>query len=146
MYQGGKIKKILLVILVIVLLGAAVSVVYYFITKDKTPYTKEPGVPIRVEVLNGCGTPGLARRAQIWLRSHGYDVVSIGDAAGVFPSSIIIERRSPDESNAYALARTLRMPRRSVTLAMDTLSPVWVTLILGQDYNKYIPDSLEQSR
>lgn len=114
---------------------------FYLVNRRKNEGPPPPDVPVRVEVLNGCGAPGIARKAQAWLRDQGYDVVSIGDAYGHFPTTIIIERRDRDKQNAYALARTLRLGRRSVTLSLDTLSPVWVTLILGEDYKKYVPDS-----
>ena len=40
-----------------------------------------PGVRVRVEVLNASRRRGLARRATMYLRDLGYDVVANGNAA-----------------------------------------------------------------
>lgn len=143
MHKGDKIKKIFLLILVIVVLGAAVSIGYYFITRDKVKPEDNPQISIRVEILNGCGVSGVARRAMVYLREQGYDVLSVGDSKEKFPKTIIIERRSQDNMNARTLARTLGLERSSVTQSLDSLSPVFVTLIIGNDYKKYLPDTVE---
>lgn len=125
------------------MLGAAFSIGYYFITKDKEKNIDESGVPIRVEILNGCGVSGVARRTMAYLRERGYDVLSVGDSREKFAKTIIIERRSSDNINARTLARTLGLDRSSVTQSLDSLTPVWVTLIVGDDYRKYLPDTTE---
>jgi hypothetical protein len=130
--------------LVIVVLGAAISIGYYFLTKDKVKEDDNPGVAVRVEILNGCGVSGIARRAMVYLRERGYDVLSVGDSKEKFARTIVIERRSRDNVNAKALARTLGLDRSSVTQSLDSLSPVYVTLIVGSDYPRYLPDTVEK--
>ncbi|HEX2721963.1 MAG TPA: LytR C-terminal domain-containing protein, partial [Gemmatimonadaceae bacterium] len=39
-----------------------------------------PGVRIKVEVLNATGVRGLARKATMFLRDRGFDVVAVGTA------------------------------------------------------------------
>jgi hypothetical protein len=103
----------------------------------------EPDTPIRIEILNGCGQAGIARRTKAYLQEKGYDVLSIGDASEHFVRTIIVERRSSNNTNARSLARTLRLDESSVTRHLDSLSPVWVTLIIGDDYVDYLPDTVE---
>jgi hypothetical protein len=40
------------------------------------------GVPMRIEILNGNGTSGLAGAWAQWLRERGFDVVNVADADG----------------------------------------------------------------
>ncbi len=124
-------------------MGAAASIAYYFITKGEMVAKPEVGGSVRVEILNGCGEAGVARRARAYLRGNGYDVLSIGDAKGHFAQTLVVERRSPMNANARLLVRTLRLDETAVTQSLDTLSPVWVTLIIGDDYVKYLPDTVE---
>jgi len=130
--------------LVVLVLGVAASIVYHIITtREEEPPVEGTNTAIRVEILNGCGASGVAGRARAYLRQRGYDVLSIGDARGHFARTIVVERRSPTNVNARALARTLRLDESSVTQSLDSLSPVWVTLIVGEDYPAYLPDTVE---
>lgn len=96
-----------------------------------------------MEILNGCGVPGVARRAMVYLRERGYDVLSVGDSKEKFSRTIVIERRSPDNLNARVVARSLGLGKNSITQSLDSLSPVYVTLIIGKDYKAYLPDTVE---
>jgi hypothetical protein len=124
-------------------LGAAASITYYFIITAKKDTKPKVEGPVRVEILNGCGEAGVARRARAYLRDEGYDILSIGDAKGHFIKTLVVERRSSTNENARLLARTLRLDENAVTQSLDSLSPVWVTLIIGDDYVKYLPDTVE---
>ena len=124
-------------------MGAAASIAYYLLTKEERVAKPQAVGSVRVEILNGCGEAGVARRARAYLRGKGYDVLSIGDAKGHFAQTLVVERRSHANANARLLARTLRLDETDVTQSLDTLSPVWVTLIIGDDYVKYLPDTVE---
>ena len=50
------------------------------------------GTRIRVEVLNATPTRGLARRATLYLRDLGFDVVAIGTASERRDSTLVIDR------------------------------------------------------
>ena len=127
----------------LLVVGAAASIAYYLLTKGERVARPQVGGAVRVEILNGCGEAGVARRARAYLRGKGYDILGIGDAKGHFPQTIIVERRSPTNTNARLLARTLRLDETDVTQLLDSLSPVSVTLIIGEDYGKYLPDTVE---
>lgn len=142
MYKGVEIKRFILIVLVLLVVGAAASIAYYLITKGERVVESEVEGSVRVEILNGCGERGVARRARAYLRGRGYDVLTIGDAKGHFARTIVVERRSPKNANARLLAQTLRLDESVVTQSLDSLSPVWITLIIGEDYGKYLPDTV----
>ena len=51
-----------------------------------------PNTRIKVEVLNATTTKGLARRATLFLRDRGFDVVAIGTAREQRESSLVLDR------------------------------------------------------
>ncbi|MBD3365628.1 hypothetical protein GF359_10485 [candidate division WOR-3 bacterium] len=122
-------------------MGAAVSVAYYLLTRDKNPMA-QPEEVIRVDIYNGTDVSGLARRTQTFLREKGYDVLRIGTANDHFKHTIVVERLNPSKANASMLARTLGLNRKYVTFSEDSSLAVAVTLFLGDDYEDYLPDSL----
>ncbi|HEY0997982.1 MAG TPA: LytR C-terminal domain-containing protein [Gemmatimonadaceae bacterium] len=50
-----------------------------------------PGTRVRVEVLNGTKTRGLARRAMLYLRDRGFDVVSLGNAPRPYDTTMVLD-------------------------------------------------------
>lgn len=87
---------------------------------------------VRVEVLNGAGTAGLARDATHALRAHGFDVVYFGNA-GRFdhPRSFVIDRTG-DPERARDVAAMLGID--SVTTVIDSSLMLEATVILGDDW------------
>jgi hypothetical protein len=87
---------------------------------------------VRVEVLNGCGAPGLAKEVTDYLRIKGYDVVNVGNAESFeFPETIVVDRVG-DMTYAWQVARTLGVNNVIQQKDLDLL--LEVTLILGKDY------------
>lgn len=83
---------------------------------------------IRVEVLNGAGTRGLARRATRAMRDAGFDVVASGNAPERTDSSIVLVRSGPMAWGELA-ARALTGAR--VELRPDTSRYLNLTIIVG---------------
>lgn len=86
------------------------------------------GTRIRVEVLNGTGQRGLARRGTTAMRDAGFDVVATGNWAERIDSSLVIVRTGSAEWAALAVralgdARTETRP--------DSLRYVDLTIVLG---------------
>lgn len=89
---------------------------------------------IRVEILNGCGTPGIARRAGRHLRSLGFDVMTLDNARSFnYPESIIIDRVGKPEY-ARKVARALGTPNQIQQIAPDPFRIEEVTVIIGRDH------------
>lgn len=125
-----------------ILLLAIILVVFLFSTIRRWTQTPEKPLPmerkiVRIEVLNGCGTPGLAKKVTDFLRIKGFDVVNVGNAENFeFPETIVVDRVG-EMSNAWKVARAIGVnnviQQQDVDLLLD------VTLILGEDHNELEP-------
>jgi hypothetical protein len=89
------------------------------------------GTRIKVEVLNGTKTRGLARRATRYLRDRGFDVVGSGTAAEQRDSTLVIDRSSHPEW-AYIVGRAMKA---KVSAQPDSSRYLDVTVILGSDWS-----------
>ena len=61
------------------------------------PVTAPAGVRIRVEVVNTTRVRGLARRATLFLRDRGFDVVQVSTGAGALDSTVVLDRSGHPE-------------------------------------------------
>lgn len=100
----------------------------------------------RVEVLNGFGRAGAARRAAERLRSMGFDVVYYGNADRFDHERTRVLRRSADSAAARRVADSLGVvevtPRPAPSLYVDG------TVVLGADWDSLRArrDSLRRAR
>ena len=86
------------------------------------------GVRIRVEVLNATRVRGLARRATMQLRDHGFDVVGMGTTQPQQDSTVVLDRSNHPEW-ARLVARALGATR--VESRPDSSRYLDVTVLLG---------------
>ncbi len=86
------------------------------------------GTRIRVEVLNGTGVRGLARRGTTAMRDAGFDVVATGNHPERVDSSLVLVRTGRAEWAALA-ARALGGAR--IEARPDTSRYVDLTIVLG---------------
>lgn len=88
------------------------------------------GVRIKVEVQNATATRGLARRATLYLRDRGFDVVAFGNASERRDSTIVLDRSGhPDWAALIAKAMSARAESRP-----DTSRYLDVTVLVGKDW------------
>jgi hypothetical protein len=88
------------------------------------------GIRIKVEVLNATRTKGLARRATLYLRDRGFDVV--GSGTNIEPrATTVVYNRSSHPEWARLVARALNAP--AVNLP-DSSRYLDVTVILGANW------------
>jgi len=85
---------------------------------------------IKVEVLNGTRTRGLARRATIYLRDRGFDVVGSGTESEPRSTTVVYDRSAHPEW-ARLVARAINAP---VVSRPDSSRYLDVTVILGADW------------
>jgi hypothetical protein len=86
------------------------------------------GARIRVQVLNGTKTRGLARRATILLRDRGFDVVEIGTTNENRDSTLVLDLSGhPDWTSR--VARALGSAR--VETRIDSSRYLDITVVLG---------------
>ena len=90
-----------------------------------------PGVRIKVEVLNATRTRGLARRAMIFLRDRGFDVVATGTTREERAETLVLDR-----SNHPAWARLVATAMGAeVESRPDTSRYVDVTVLVGANWH-----------
>jgi hypothetical protein len=84
-----------------------------------------------VEVLNGTRRQGAARTATRMLRSHGVDVVFLGNSDSAEAATRVIVRRG-DPKRAGTVAAVLRTNR--IVIETDTFRRVDISVVLGEDF------------
>jgi len=103
------------------------------LTADMPP----PG-EIQIQVLNGCGTPGIAGKVRSALRSQGFDILSFGNANSQNYEKTVIWARSAlpfSEQAARRLAHMLGISADQISIQENLgMGDIDVTLILGFDY------------
>ena len=97
---------------------------------------------IRMEVLNGAGIGGIARRMTDYLRGEGFDVINYGNAENFSFYETVVLDRVGNRLAAESVARTVNsenvLEQKNSFLAVD------VTLILGRDFRKLTPFQQER--
>lgn len=90
---------------------------------------------VRLEVLNGTATSGLAAKVADRLREQGYNVVRVGNADNPNLRYTKVINRSGDDPAADSVARALRRLASSIRLSRSVVdqSDVDVTVIVGPD-------------
>lgn len=88
------------------------------------------GVRIKVEVLNATQTKGLARRATLYLRDRGFDVVGSGNVSERRTSTVVYDR-SAHPAWARLVGRAMNAP---VVERPDSSRYLDVTVLLGGDW------------
>ena len=101
----------------------------------------QPIKKIQVEVLNGCGVPGIAKIITQYLRDKGFDVVNVGNYESFnITETTIIDRRSLDKINAIEVAKIIGVsPDKGVAPFLNPELLLDVSIIIGHDYKKLIP-------
>ena len=88
------------------------------------------GTRIKVEVLNATKTKGLARKATLYLRDRGFDVVGSGNVTEQRTTTVVYDRSSHPEW-ARLVARAMNAP---VTSRPDSSRYLDVTVLIGANW------------
>ena len=94
------------------------------------------GKVIQIEVLNGCGVPGLAINFTDALRKNGFDVVESGNFETFDISETMIIDRDGNLENARRVAEVLGVDQKNI---IQEISPDYfldATVVIGSDYKK----------
>ncbi len=100
-------------------------------------YEENPILDIQVEILNGCGTNGLAGHAASYLQSNQIDVVRSTNADHYDYDKTLLIGRNEHLSGLKEVATSLGFnvkDRSRVLIQPDASSDVDITLILGKDH------------
>ena len=85
----------------------------------------------RIEVLNGTNTKGLAGRAQTYLNTLGYNVVTIGDAGRYDYSETVIVYYAEKQYTQASLAKLFAVRPENIRPAPSARMDVDIRVILG---------------
>ncbi|MCC5941524.1 MAG: LytR C-terminal domain-containing protein [Balneolaceae bacterium] len=89
---------------------------------------------IQLEVLNGCGIPGIATRFTDSLREYGFDVVETGNFDHFNVEQSFVISRSGRMENARRVAKAIGIPEQNVIREESPDFFLDVTLIIGSDF------------
>ncbi len=90
---------------------------------------------IQLNILNGCGIPGLASEAKEYLHNRGFDIVEIGNSTQQYNKTTIIDRLG-DKESVRRLAYALGVSDSSIVVEIDSSLFLRATLVLGNDYKQ----------
>lgn len=106
-------------------------------SRERPPTTRSPApsdtrapdsVRVRVQVLNATNVTGLARRATMVLRDHGFDVVETGNTKGPLDTTLVLDLSGhPDW--AQRVAKVVAPAR--VQARKDTSRYLDIAVVLG---------------
>jgi len=123
------------VLLFVLLIALLLRVVYPRIQSERA--AEDPILIsniIQLEVLNGCGIPGIATRFTSTLRSYGFDVVESGNFDNFEMTETILISRNGNMQNASRVARALGIPEERILLEKSADFYLDATLVIGSDY------------
>lgn len=105
------------------------------------PLLKTAPENIKVKVLNGTTTPGLAKKAADALKSEGYTVVSVGNADNTdYATSVVKYDPNWDQS-----AKTLTFAVEGATSEEATGGKDVITLIVGSNFTEIRPVTISKA-
>jgi hypothetical protein len=127
--------KIILVLLILCVVGWIVWQIWAWRAGSGESYARDDarvpeGTRIKVEVLNATKTRGLARRATLYLRDRGFDVVGSGNVAEQRATTIVYDRSSHPEW-ARLVGRAMNAP---VVARPDSSRYLDVTVLIGANW------------
>jgi hypothetical protein len=92
--------------------------------------------PLQIEVLNGCGAPGIADKFTAFLRRKGFDVVKTGNYESYnVPKTLVIDRKGKARA-AAGIGNALGLKKSEVISEIHELYMVDATVVLGKDFRR----------
>jgi len=100
-----------------------------------TAEVAEPNQILKIEVLNGCGVDGVARKFADYLKKQGFDPVTVTNfERHDIPRTMVIDRTSNTSVNGRKVAQSLGLSEDYVSYLASPERLVAVSVIIGQDY------------
>jgi len=132
-------------ILIAILIPVVVYLSYAFIQRTfldpsvETMREGEEGGIIQLDVMNGCGDPGMASRCSSYLRERGFDVVEMRNYRTFDVDESIVIDRNGERENAVRVARALGIGEDNIIQQINQDYYVDVTVVIGKDYGELRP-------
>lgn len=122
-------------LLILLVFGLFTRLVYPRIENQRSEEdSKLIGKIIQLEVLNGCGVPGLANTFTSTLRKNGFDVVETGNFKNFDMTETVVIARTIDEKNAQRVADALGIKPENVFVEASEDFYLDATVVIGSDY------------
>jgi len=123
-------------LLLLLLIGLFTRIIYPRIqTQRAAENSPLIGEIIQLEVLNGCGVPGLANDFTSILRKNGFDVVQTGNFDNFDMEKTVVISRSFNTENAQRVARALGVSPENILVEASEDFYLDATVVIGSDYN-----------
>jgi hypothetical protein len=97
------------------------------------------GDQIQINLLNGCGDQGVARRTMNYLRRLGFDVVEIENYSRFSVQRSFVIDRVGDSVSARKTAKALGIADSLRVVRLDSSLYVRCSVVLGKDYRLLKP-------
>jgi hypothetical protein len=88
---------------------------------------------IQLNILNGCGEPGIAAETKDYLRERGFDVVEIGNTQYPVARSYVRDCVG-DMISARNVAYAAGIPESMIVVDVDSSLFLRASIVLGKDY------------
>ncbi len=122
-------------LLLLLIFGLFTRIIYPRIDSQRTSSNPELiGNIIQLEVLNGCGVPGLANNFTSTLRQNGFDVVETGNFKNFDMQNTVVIARTFDTENALRVADALGIKEENVFVEASEDFYLDATVVIGSDY------------
>jgi len=147
------LRELLISILIGLILLANIVLIFYFVrhcagtgSTQSVPEPVKPEPPpfrqLQIEVLNGCGTAGVANQFTNFLRSKGFDVVKTdnyeeepGRSNFNVIETVVIDRRG-DRKNAMRVISALGIDESMLLQEVNESYLIDATVIIGNNFRK----------
>lgn len=131
----------LILLLSIVVFFLAYSLIIKFTSSGKKEIQQKdkPSRIIQMEVLNGCGSSGVADKFTEYLRGNNFDVVQTGNYISFDISNTLVIDRTGNKANAEKVARFLGIDKSNIIQQKNDDYFLDVSLVIGKDYVKLKP-------
>ena len=122
-------------LLLLLVFGLFTRVIYPRIENQRTEKDQQLiSNIIQLEVLNGCGVPGLADHFTSTLRKNGFDVVETGNFENFDMTKTVVIARTMDAENAQRVADALGIDPENVFVEASKDFYLDATVVIGSDY------------
>lgn len=126
------------VVLLLLLFALSTRIIFPRILTDRQQNSKELiSSVIQIEVLNGCGVPGLANQLTGSLRRLGFDVVETDNYDNFNVTETFIISRVADREHARRIATALGLEKKRIILEESQDFYLDATLVVGSDYKTF---------
>lgn len=123
------------VLVIALLVGLFTRIIYPRIMNERNdPSSNLISEVIQLEVLNGCGEPGVANRITSVLRKNRFDVVDTGNFENFDVKESFVISRSGNMNHAYQIARTLGISEDRVLREESPDFYLDATIVIGSDF------------